>query len=246
MVNSVSLQRKLLPLICLLLWNVPVFAQQESDQAAIQDIFAKCRSKYDATQHFSLKTDYRLFPTYTSTVVNENYTGLTLKKGKDIYSKIENTEFAKIGSFYLKVDNWSKMMSYEQSANGEADAMVYDLNKFLANFKEFKLTSDKKSWICTMTTPAITFVPYTKVVIYVNKADYTISKQVLYMISKAPYKNKNGNMVNDYPRIEISFVDFMAKPTPGMDQKFKLDYYIKQNGKSVTASKNYKNYQIVE
>lgn len=185
---------------------------------------------------------YKLYPTYKSTVITEQYDGLILKKDKSFYSKIGDTEFVNLKNGVVKIDNESKLIQYSQKTDEQP--MTYDMTTFVSNFNAFELSSSGDYWVCTLTSPEITFVPYGKIIVTIHKANFTIAKQVLYLLVESKYKTKSGKVETDYPRMEIAFSNFETKGVE-VGTKFMIDTYISQKNKKITPSKNYKNYTVV-
>lgn len=206
------------------------------------ELFTKSKKVYEDTNLFRMNMSYQLYPTYKSNVVTEKYEGLILKKDKNFYSKIGNTEFVNLKEEVVKIDNESKLIQYSQKA--EEQPLTYDLTGFMSNFNVFELSSSGNYWVCTLTSPEITFVPYGKIIVTIHKTNFTIGKQILYLLVESKYKTKSGKIETDYPRLEIAFSNFETKGVE-VGTKFIMDTYIVQKNKKITPSKNYKNYTVV-
>lgn len=215
---------------------------QSSDKSKIMELFAKTKKVYESTNLFKMEMTYRLYPTYKSNVVTEKYDGLILKKDKNFYSKIGNTEFVNLKNEVVKIDNESKLIQYNEKT--EEQPMTYDMTMFISNFNVFELSSSGDYWICTLTSPEITFVPYGKVIVTIHKTNFTIVKQVFYLLVESKYKTKSGKVETGYPRMEIVFGNFETKGVE-IGTKFMINTYINQDNKKNTPSKNYKNYTVV-
>lgn len=240
--------KSIVKIFCVLLILLSVSSlrgQNTTAKAQIVEICKKARGKYDNTKAFSFNTVYKLYSNYTTKSVTTQYNGAAAKRGNTYYAKINNTEFVKWSDLYLKIDNDLKLMQVDKTGEEATDIEIYDLTKMMANFKDFDLTSNSTSWICTLTAPKITFVPYSKVIIHINKADYTISKQILYLLQQTSYKDKKGKKVYSYPRVEVTFSNFQASVGP-YEPKFSKGLYISTKGKKYVTANKYSTYQIVE
>lgn len=217
---------------------------QQSDKKKITDIFNKTGQKYNTTDTYQTSMKYNLYPTYASKLSSEFYNGIAIKKGNEFYSKIGETEFVNLNKYHIKIDNESKLIQYSVSESKKIENNELNVADYLNKFKTFELSNNNEDWICTMTTPAFSFIPYTKVVVYINKKDYTISKQILYLITMHSYKTKDGIVKEDYPRIEILFNEFKTKEIQ-YGNIFSLQNYLSISKNSITPSNKYKEYKIV-
>jgi len=239
------LQFKIPVALFLLFTTLMVSGQGSNDKKKIMDLFLKSQKVYENNTVFKLDLNYKLFTTYKSNAVSETYDGVLFKNGEEYYSKIASTEFIKIGSISLKIDNASKLIELSSENSKIQLNDLYDLNSMVSNFDVFELTSNADFWICSLTAPRITFVPYGKVVIHIHKTKHTISKQVLYLLTQNKYKNKDGKIVMDYPRLEINFSNFTTAPID-FKSRFDKETYLVQRNKKYYPAGSYKNYKIVD
>lgn len=239
------MSKRHLLLAILLLYPFLFFGQSDKVKEKIVALFSKSQQVYEDNNAFKLNISYQLYPNYKTSKASEQYNGIILKKNKDFYSKIHLTEFLNLSGQYLKIDNEEKLIQVSKDTDNKVD-QVYNLTNLVANFKTFEIISEGNYWVCTMTAPAITFVPYSKARIYINKKDHTIHKQVLYYLTKNKYKGSKGELLSDYPRLEIVLSNFETIGLD-MDSRFKLDNYIIISGPSKPIpSKSYKGYKIVD
>lgn len=222
-----------------------VYSQVKNDRKAITDLFTKSQKVYVNAENFKFSTAYKLFNTYKSTTVAEKYEGIVFKQKDDFYSKIGTTEFVKLNEDYIKIDHASKLMQIGKVDREDAGSQSYDLTALLSNFTVFELTETADYFICKLTAPAITFVPYSKVIVYINKKSYMMSKQILYMLKKINYKDAKGQIQESFPRLEIAFSDFQTQNIEWGTKFSQKSYIAKKNNKTV-PSNNYKDYKIVD
>lgn len=232
-------------LLTLLLFSVLIVFAQENDKKRISNIFNKTAQVYNSTLNFQSSVKYSLYPTYASKISSEQYNGIVIKKEKEYYSKIGETETVSLLSYQIKVDNESKLMQYSRSEKQTKQSSLVDVREYLNNFSTFELSTNDKEWICTLSTPSFSFLPYTKVVVYINKVTNTISKQVLYLITTQKYQSKGGIIKEDYPRIEIVFNDFKTKDIV-FGNIFSVQNYLIITKTKVSPANKYKGYKIVE
>lgn len=223
------------------------FGQKDGlEVTAKQQVIAlleKSQKAYDGTTSFTFNMDYKLFTTYNSNTVSETYSGIFIKRKQDSYSRIGKTEFVHLDNDLIKIDNESGLIQF--SKNQGLVNQAYNLKQMVSHFSVFELASEGNYWVCTLTGPEITFVPYGKVVAYIHKTDFTFSRQVLYLLKANAYKDKNGTLKRSYPRLEIRFSDYTTHPTydPSV---FRKDNYIREFQKRYVPAKKYAKYKIVD
>lgn len=212
------------------------------DKVTIVALLKKSKDYYDKQKVFKFNTAYDLFAGNSKKAI-ESYKGVFIKDDKNFYSKIGQTEIIVIKGNTIKIDNESKLIQYfkEEATN---ENIVYDLVKYCNNFGTFDLKSTDNYWICTLNSREVTFVPYSKVVIYLDKKNYSIVKQELFLISTITTKDVKGKDVYSYPKLQITFSAFELKKQN--EDYFKINYYIELKKGKYYPSKKYSTYQIVE
>lgn len=232
-------------LLSILIFTISIAFSQEGDKKRITDIFNKTAQVYNSASIFQSSMKYSLYPTYTSKNSSEQYSGIAIKKDKEYYSKIGETEIISLSSCQIKVDNESKLMQYIKSEKQTKENSVVEIKSYLTNFSTYAISSNEKEWICTLSTPSFSMIPYTKVVVHINKENYTISKQIFFLITTQKYKTKEGVIKEDYPRVEIVFNEFKTKDVI-IGSLFSIQNYLSIDKNKVSPSNKYKGYKIVE
>lgn len=214
----------------------------DEDKEKVVALLKKSKNYYEKLNAYKFNTSYDLYANNSNKPI-ESYGGFFVKNKKNYYSKIGQTEFIITTDRTIKIDNESKLM---QHFKGEAtqENLLYDLVKYCDNFGTFNISSTDKYWICTLNSREMTFVPYSKVVIYLSKKDYSIVKQELFLISQITTKDAKGKDVYSYPKLQITFSDFKIE-----EQKldyFKTSNYIEFKKGTYYPAKKYSSYQIVD
>lgn len=232
-------------ILFLFLFCISLIFSQESDKKKITEIFNKSSQKYTNATICKISMTYDLFPTHKSKTSIESYNGVVIKKNDEQYSKIGATEFISLSTCQIKIDGENKLIQYNEQDKKENKKDIIGVNDYLKNFSKFELSNNEKEWICSLSTPSFSMIPYSKVVIYIKKTDYTVSKQILYLITNQKYKTKEGSIKEDYPRIEIKFNEFITKDID-FGNLFQLQNYLTINKSKVSPSNKYKGYKIVD
>lgn len=230
---------KFLALLFILFYNTICFS---NDKKKIAEILKKSSEYYSSKKQFEIKMTYNFFSNADSQKVTESYLGSIIKDNSYYYSKIGDTEIINGKGFSLKIDNVNKALQYypHQLENNNT---ISDLKNYCSYFDRFYLTDRGNKWVCTMTTPGISFLPYSKLIIYINKSNYSISKQIAYFLTPNETRDKKGNTFLNYPRMEVEFSDLNGKINVDV---FNLSNYLIIKKNKVYTSKKYSSYEIVE
>ncbi len=212
------------------------------DKTAILNLMKKTKAYYQKNRQFSFAINYNLFAGNSKKAI-DSYAGFFAKKDNNYYSKIGDAEFILSGEKTIKIDNESKLMQFFNEGRSK-ETIIYDLANCYGNFGGFELKSDADHWICILDSREVTFMPYSKVVIYLNKKDCSIAKQELHLISPIKTGDVNGKEIYNYPVLQIIFSDL--KLTEQKDDYFKVSNYIELKKGKYYPSQKYSSYQIVD
>ncbi len=216
----------------------------QTDKLKITNLLTQSQKTYNITPVFKLSTKYTLFANYTSEEEIESYRGKLVKNKTEFYLKVQNTEFINLKKINLKIDHESKLMEISSS---EKTTLLpgSDIKEIINNFNSFQLDSNENFWICILSTPEISFIPYHKIIIYIDKKNLTIHKQEMYFLNKQPHKNKQGKIRYEFPRLEIEF-SLLENNISSFEDKFIVENYIQYRGNKTIPSKQFHQYKIVE
>lgn len=214
-----------------------------NDKQKILEIIRETKKNYENLQNFEITMDYKLYSTYNSMLVTEAYSGIMIKKKETFYSKIGATEFFRDNNYFIKIDHNSKAMQYSNSKHEESYKFYNMLDKYLEYFSKFELVSDKNIWICTLSAPEISVVPYNKIIFHIDKTDHSIKKQVLYLLVENKYKNTKGKIETGFPRLEIT-TGKSNNIVPA--NKFNIKNYVYINKGKVLPAGQFEKYKIID
>ncbi len=215
-------------------------AQNEKE---IVELLEKTNNYYSKSQQ-PLDFNYKLFSTYTSKLVTEEYNGFYVKKGVSNYIRIHNTEFLQEGSLGIKINHDQKMILIINSKEKSKTNTPLDISTYLKHFKTKILKTSGNNYTIILQTNVLTQLPYGKVIIEIDKTSFKIKKQILYFLDNVPYLEK-GVKKNDTPRLEILINDKKIS-SEVIDEIFKTqNYNIKTKGE-YTLSEKYSNYKLLK
>jgi hypothetical protein len=207
-------------------------------------LFDKAQNVFESNSYY-LESEFKLFVNYTSNEIKEDYKGITVKKGDNTYTRIGNSEIISTNNLYIKIDNDNKRMKIANLTKDNVQKAPLELNSYINYFSGYRVTESNGFWICTLTTSKVTMIPYSKVVVYINKKDYQISKQEMFFLTKYKTKIVNGKPKFDYPRLQITYSNFKKSGFATSDY-FTVDNYVKKTNQKYYPIKKYKSYTIVD
>ncbi|PZO26638.1 MAG: hypothetical protein DCF13_13475 [Flavobacteriaceae bacterium] len=222
-----------------------VFSQPKNDKFKVLDLLAKSKKAYETKKNLVIKTTYNFYNSFSSKKPSETYFGLFLKGDGEYYSKIGSTELINLKDCNIVIDNELKKIVSNSPIDNSSIDKSYDLTSFCNNFSMFSLSSTNDNWICTMTAPEITFVPYSKIIVYINKSTHLISKQVMYYLNAIKYKDSKGKIKQDFPKIIIDFRSHSFE-LGGEKDRLKKGYYLNTNKGQITPSNKYIGYKLID
>lgn len=219
--------------------------QNRNDKKAITDLLIASSKMYESNSNYMLQSSYKLFSDYSSAHIVENYEGIFLKRGSKSYCKIHNTEFVNLDSYFLHIDNESKLIEYSNKTDLQSGLAMFDFMKFIDKFSAYTLTNKGEYSVCTLTSDKITFVPYSKVVVYIHNETKQVTKEILYLLTPHSYKQEK-NIKKSYPRLEIEFNNFNVALDKKYDNKFNLANYVKLDKGKFHLSTIYQGYNLID
>lgn len=212
---------------------VPSFAQAKAE--TVEAVIKKASQKFKTEQYLTYNIKYSLYNNQESNVVNESYTGIFLKKNDVLYYKIKNTEFIGFSEYSVKINKDERAMIIAKGANNE---VPLDLNNFLKGFKYKFIGNDKTNYICELIPNKVTQFMFSKVLLYINKQNFNVYKQVLFYVNPTDETNTASK-----PKMEIIFT---PRARNEVSDNFLVDeknYFIKIN-KEIKAASRFKDYKL--
>ena|SRR6218665_3821632 len=212
------------------LWSVMVCGQQKNE--SVENIISKASQIFKTKDYLTYNVKYNIFSDYTTTKATETYTGFLLKKDNIFYYKIKNTEFVGFKDHSVKISNDEKALLIGKKGQEE---FPLDLSTYLKAFKSRLIKSDNTSWTCELIPDKISQIMFSKVIMVINKKDYSVARQVLYFLNTSP-DEKAG-------RLEISFT---TRTKDLVKDKFLIEQsnYFTKSGNTIKTASRFKEYKL--
>ena len=235
------MERKLkhqLSIIILLCCYLSVSAQKPIASETLK----KVETYYKSLKAFDFQMKYTMYKGYTGNHVTESYEGTMCKNGAVSQIKILGSEIVQFPDVQLILNKENKTLQYNKTSNHVNQKSPVDVSAFLNFYKE-TVTDIKDDTIIHEMVLKNTQVPipYSKIVIYVNKNTYEIEKQILYLATKVPFVDEDGKETPDVGRMEISF-----KRNSSTHKAPRLNDYVLIHSDKVSLTKAYQDYTIID
>jgi len=177
-------------------------------QTDAQTIIDKVAAFYSGESSYKVKTTYRMFRGFTGSVVTESYNGQLIKHEGFATFKLLNTEMIQSKGIQLLVDHEGKKITYSKTSELTLQNNPVNISQYLDLFDKNHVTERGNQLICELVSSKQSDqIPYGKVVLFIDKTDYKINKQVLYFSSMIPFAGETGTQrIMDVGRLEISFI----------------------------------------
>ena len=142
------------------------------------------------------------------------------------------------------MDNVTKTATLSELAfDNSTPAQITGLLRYYK--KSQKIIDHGKTWICELVAEHHMFsqLPYGKILLYVNKEDYSMVKQVFYFNNQVPFRdNDSKKSVRDQGRLLIEFNhDFKVEVEP----RELADFMINE-GKGNRLTEKYASFQLID
>lgn len=216
-----------------------VHAQQLTAIATLK----KVEAHYKTTKTFSLDVEYAMYKGYTGTHLTEAYKGSIVKNGDITQFKILGSETLQFPKMQLVINEENKTVAYNLMSNKTLQQSPLDMASFLKFYKEVSTDISGNTIVVVLAVKNNQVpVPYNKIMVHINKNDYSIQKQVLYLSTKVPFVMEDGKETEDVGRMVITF---KTNPIPPKVPQLQ-DYVILEPHKKPRLAKAYANYTIID
>ena len=211
----------------------------------IKDVLDKATTFYTTKNQYRIDMKFTMYRGFSGNNKTESYTGIMERNGDYMKNSILNTTIYQYPKSKIIIDDDVKTLTYTLVDMQSLQNVPVDLNIFLEYYKESQVIDGGKVWICEMVyvDEKILAPPYGKVVLYIDKKDYSIQKQELFFSNRIPFKSKKGNEIEqDYGRLVITLShDMNVTITP----KNQSDFISVNNSNSIRLSETYSSYQLI-
>jgi len=221
---------------CSLVINFGYAQNQES-------ILNKVFDYYKTAESYSYNCTYNMYRGFTGNIITESYKGTIFKDGNISRITALNSEILSYPNAQLTISNDSKLIIYIKKRVDFVEKSPVDISLFLKYFEGNIVSQENNIIKYEMTLTKNNFqIPYQKVVFYINKTNYSLIRQELFFATKLPFKNAEGESVNDFGRMEIIF----SPNNHSLKNIKKIEDFLIIEKDTIKLTKAYQNYQLID
>ncbi|NUY82702.1 hypothetical protein HUK80_17500 [Flavobacterium sp. MAH-1] len=197
-------------------------------------VLRKASQVLKSKKEVSYNVQYTSFAGIDSKEIMENYRGMLLKKDGVTYYKIKQTEVVSFSDYAVKVSNDERAIQITK--NGKVEQPI-DFEAYLTVFDARFGKSTPDVWVCELVPKKVTQLPLGKAVVYINKKDYSVTRQILYIANTIEYENR---LVQ--PRLEV--VLSPRKIVPADNKLVQKSNYFTVSGNDIRLAKRFIKYKL--
>ena len=228
---------KILLLMCF------VFSSAFCQNEKVAFLLNKAKESFYAAENFHVNTTYKIYKGYDSTKPHEVSNGILVKKSNNIYSKINELEVISTSKYYLKINHKEKAILLNKPFKNPTQIDQYNLQQLMDYVDIGNLKENNNNWIIELKAKPITQLPFSKILIQINKKTYLIENQIFYYFEQLDF-SKNNTPVKSNVKLEITYSLF-SKEVKLPDVIFRESTYLKQIKGIYRGVNKYQEYEII-
>ncbi len=211
------------------------FAQDASE------VLKKITSNYSDAEHLEYYTTYELLRG-NSEVATSNYSGYVYKDGKQLYQKINQTEFIYASGFSLKINADQKGM--ELSNSQTAVVAGFDLNQTLKYVKKKSVKEVNGSLIVNLELMNAD-LGINNIQITANPKNYRISQLDIFYTALQDFSKNRQQQELDVARLRIKLYNYSTH-SKQTNSVFNLSNYLVQESGVLVPVAHFQGYTITD
>lgn len=193
-----------LTLTFLLSFSIPLVLEAQRDA---HSLIKEVADAYQTLSAYDIKTTYRMFRGFSGDHLTESYTGQVLKKGDFVKFSLLGSEIVQDDRTQLVIDHESRQVIYSELVEKGISNSPLNVSHYLKLFDKSSVYEKEGQIVCELATSMPSDqMPYGKVVFFVEKETYRMTRQVIYFSQMIPFVEENTSQrVMDTGRMEITF-----------------------------------------
>lgn len=234
---------KRLTIILLFFASVTTNAQVATPTA--QELLDNSKAFFEANRTFQADLVYTLLRNPDAPIVIEQYNGTLIKDGKNMYSKIQQTEFLLVKDEFIKVNHIQKAMEYVKGNTSNMAHSPLEVDQYLTYFSEKKVIDEGTYWKCLLSTPMLTQLPYGSAILYFSKDTFMLKRQVLELVAPGSIKDEKNALTPELKYLKIEIEKFSNTPK-SIGEYFRVKNYVLRHNNKVSVSSKLSDYKLID
>ncbi len=211
----------------------------------VKEVLKKITQFYTSANHYQIDIVYNMHRGLSGNTITESYQGKMIKKGD--FTKIEalGSKILHFSKARLIVDSNKKVITYNSLSGNTLNNTPVDVGAFLKYYDQSQIIDKGTILLCEMISTRKNFqLPYGKVILHIDKENYSVVKQELYFSNLIPFLNKEDNIQEqDYGRLII----LLSHNLNTIPEVPKLKDYIKiETNNGLVLQDAYTQYRLID
>ena len=197
-----------------------------AQQTDVKKIMNKVADIYEDKQQYHIAITYDMHRGLKGNNITESYEGEMIKNGAYSNFQALNSEVIQFPKEQLIIEHDTKNITYIKMKGHTlaGSASPIDMTGFLTHYDKTKVVEKNGKFICELvSTKQNIQIPYSKVVLYINKENYHIEKQELFFATLVPFVDQKTNeRKSDYGRLVITldYQELVEQSAPKLKDYF--------------------------
>ena len=234
--------KKPLLLFSLLLFSSFLYAQNLS----VSQLLERSKSFYETSLNYEATAAFKVYRGYEKEELLATDEMLTIRHENFLLTRRSGMDLIYDNGKMLTVDHRNKHIQLQVAQSVDQQLAFMDVEVYLKQFERQEIDDMGSFYRLHLSTPILTQLPYTEVIMDFSKSDFAMIRQEFVMAGGVNYTNANGQQTVDYKRVEIRITSFKTSNFDYDRSNFQIDNYIKQSNSALVTTGEYKQYSITD
>ncbi|MFT7900106.1 MULTISPECIES: hypothetical protein [Flavobacteriaceae] len=197
-------------------------------QSKVKVILNSYKKTVEKDKEYQVNLTYKIYKGYSETLPYEVQEGVFYKKMNNSYTSLSNVEIINTENTYLKINHNEKAILI---ANGVKKPQELHLNlDELFKYLEAEIIKENPKFWTIKFTPRgeITQLPFSKLIIELNKKTFRVKRQLFYYLNKMNFSENLRETDEANVKLEVLFKNYKTSHFKKLIGVFDIKKYIKK------------------
>ncbi|WP_435261220.1 hypothetical protein [Tenacibaculum sp. nBUS_03] len=241
--NNTNKEKGIVHLVLFLMFFLVVQGYAQTNKAEI--IMNQYAKSLGVHKEYQVTISYNIYKGFDSNTPHDRVSGVLYKYQENTYSNLGEAEIISTNSNYIKINHKEKAILLTKPLT---NASQYDINLVeLYKYLNVRLVKETGSFFRLEFTPkGITQLPFSSLVIDLDKKTYLIKRQLLKYFNKMNFSKDFQNPVYDNYMLEIVYKGYRMSNFSISRSAFDIRSYIKDIKEKKVVAPKFKGYELVK
>ncbi len=210
-------------------------------------LLENAKNYYQMAGDYSVEATYSMFRGKTNNNLLEKQQMITYKRGNSFYTKMGPMEYLVTQNQVVKINHLQKAMEYTANTSGQGwESSFLDVTQYLNQFATKEVTKTANNYILQLSTPLLTQLPYTTIVLSFDKETFSLVKQELTLAGNIAYKDPKGKERYDLKRLVIDITSFTTSFPKSIKKTMNISAYVNTTTRDVRPNGDFLGYTLID